>query len=273
MRWTSEGAGSSDISDATDQDERQSDGNGDDAATHLPQERAPADAGMAGATASTQRHETDEGDELKPLEYPPAAVAARPPARRGPPSTRRDNACVGPDGTAHECSENDDNHAHPQSVSPDRRSSASHHRSMPPAAYTGAVLRRLVSRVSLRESRAAFIFVLAAYVFFSLFDWITTVVALDVGGREGNPIAASVFSVFGNAGLLVFKLMVIAVIIGVLVFIPRRIMSLRVATWVGAAFAIVAAVIVIHNMQAYVSLQQQPHGPTYHSTAPGARLL
>ncbi|MGH7687162.1 MAG: DUF5658 family protein [Candidatus Dormibacteria bacterium] len=133
--------------------------------------------------------------------------------------------------------------------------------------------RRLLTRVSLKESRIAFIFVLVAYVFFSLFDWITTVIALDAGGSEGNPVAASVFSVFGNAGLLVFKAVVIAVIVAVLVFIPRRIMSLRVATWVAAVFAIVAAVIVIHNMQAYLSLQHQPHGPTYHSTAPEARLL
>ena len=142
------------------------------------------------------------------------------------------------------------------------------------ASYTARVLRRrLLAPVSLKESRAAFIFVLAAYAFFSLFDWITTVIALDAGGSEGNPVAASVFSIFGNAGLLVFKAVVIAVIVGVLVFIPRRIMSLRVATYVGAAFAVVAAVIVIHNMQAYVSLQHHPHGPTYHSTAPAARLL
>lgn len=132
---------------------------------------------------------------------------------------------------------------------------------------------RLLAPVSRRDSRAVFFFALSAYVLFSLLDWITTAVALAAGGTEGNPIAASVFSVFGNAGLLVFKAVVVAIIIAALMLIPRRIMSLRVATWIGAIFAVVAAVTVIHNVQAYISLLQHPHTPPYHSTAPTARLV
>ena len=135
------------------------------------------------------------------------------------------------------------------------------------------VAGRLFSRLSTRDDRAAFVLALAEYVLFSLFDWVTTALSLQVGGTEGNPLAASVFSTFGNAGLLVFKAVVVAVIIAILVLIPRRIMSLRVATWIGAIFAVVAAVIVIHNVQAYASLLDAPHGPTYHATAPSARLI
>jgi uncharacterized BrkB/YihY/UPF0761 family membrane protein len=135
------------------------------------------------------------------------------------------------------------------------------------------VTNSLLAPVSRRDRRAVFMFALVAYVFFSLFDWITTALALAAGGDEGNPLAASVFGTFGNIGLLVFKIIVVGIIIAILVFIPRRIMSLRVATWIGAIFALVAAVIVIHNVQAYASLLQHHHGPTYHTTAPSARLL
>src|SRR5215472_3337824 len=116
------------------------------------------------------------------------------------------------------------------------------------------VAGRLFSRLSPRDDHAAFLLAIAAYVLFSLFDWITTAVSLEVGGAEGNPLAASVFSTFGNSGLLVFKALVVAVIIAILVVMPRRVMSLRVATWIAAIFAVVSAVIVIHNVQAYASL-------------------
>ena len=132
---------------------------------------------------------------------------------------------------------------------------------------------RLLSPVSARDGRATFVLAVAAYVLFSLFDWVTTVVSLAAGGAEGNPIAASVFSMFGSAGLLVFKALVVGLIIAILLLIPRRVMSLRVATWVAAAFAVVSAVTVIHNVQAYGSLVNLPHGPTYHATAPSARLI
>lgn len=135
------------------------------------------------------------------------------------------------------------------------------------------VAGRLFSRLSPRDDRVAFFFAAAAYVLFSLFDWITTAVALAAGGQEGNPIAASVFAMYGNAGLLVFKAIVVAVIIAILVSTPRRIMSLRIATWVGAVFAVIAAVTVVHNVQAYASLIDHSHGPTYNTTAPDARLL
>lgn len=132
---------------------------------------------------------------------------------------------------------------------------------------------RLFSRASPRDGRAVFILAVTAYILFSLFDWVTTAVALGSGGIEGNPLAASVFASFGDAGLLAFKGVVVAVIVAILVFIPRRIMSLRLATWVAAIFAVISAVIVIHNVQAYASLVQLPHGPTYHATAPSARLV
>lgn len=133
--------------------------------------------------------------------------------------------------------------------------------------------RRLFAPVSPRDGRAVFMFALIAYIVFSLFDWITTAIALAAGGTEGNPIAASVFSMFGDGGLLIFKAVVVAVIVAVLVWIPRRIMSLRVATWVAAVFASVAAVITISNAQAYAALAHDRQPPTYHSTAPQARLI
>lgn len=135
------------------------------------------------------------------------------------------------------------------------------------------VRSRLFARVSARDGRVAFAFVLIAYVLFSLLDWTTTAVALAAGGREGNPIAASVFSGFGDTGLLVFKAVVVAVIVAGLVFVPRRIMSQRVALWLAAAFAVVAAFTVIHNVQAYASLQHVQHGPAYDTTAPAVRLI
>lgn len=132
---------------------------------------------------------------------------------------------------------------------------------------------RLFAPVSKRDGRAVFLFALFAYALFSLFDWVTSAVALGAGGAEGNPIAASVFSSFGDAGLLVFKVVVVAVIMTVLTRIPRRIMSLRVATWVAATFAVVSAITVVHNVAAYASLIHEPEGPTYHATAVSARLL
>lgn len=135
------------------------------------------------------------------------------------------------------------------------------------------VRTRLLAPVRPRDDRAVFFLALLAYVLFSLFDWLTTVFSLDAGGVEGNPIAASVFSMFGNPGLLTFKALVVVLIIAILILIPRRIMSMRVATWIAAAFAIVSAVTVIHNVQAYGSLVNLPHGPTYHSTAPSSRLI
>jgi nitrate reductase gamma subunit len=101
----------------------------------------------------------------------------------------------------------------------------------------------------------AFGLALATYALFSLLDWLTTSTALPAGGREGNPLAASLYTEYGSAGLLVFKVMVVAVIIGVLVYIPRRVMSQRVAVWVTTGFVILTAVAVIGNVHALASLQ------------------
>ncbi len=117
------------------------------------------------------------------------------------------------------------------------------------------MLRALRSEVSLRDRNAAFRLVLIAYALLSLLDWLTTTTALPQGGREGNPIAASLYMQYGSVGLLAFKALVVAVIVGVLVFIPRRVMSQRVAVWVATAFVVLTAVAVIGNVHALASLQ------------------
>jgi hypothetical protein len=117
------------------------------------------------------------------------------------------------------------------------------------------MVRALRSEVSLRGRNTAFRLVLIAYVLFSLLDWVTTTTALPQGGHEGNPLAASLYTQFGAAGLLTFKVLVVALIIGVLVFIPRRVMSQRVAVWVATAFVVATAVAVIGNVHALASLQ------------------
>src|SRR5439155_19120811 len=66
-----------------------------------------------------------------------------------------------------------------------------------------------------------------AYVAFGLLDWETTATALARGGREGNALAAHVVEHFGVAALLAFKGLVVALIIAVLVVLPRRL-----AVWV-----------------------------------------
>lgn len=122
------------------------------------------------------------------------------------------------------------------------------------AAYTGDMLRVLRSEVSARDRNAAFRFVLIVYALFSLLDWMTTARALPQGGQEGNPIASVLYAQFGSAGLLLFKAVVVTVIIGVLVLIPRRLGSQRIAVWVGTAFVVVTALAVIGNAQALASL-------------------
>lgn len=117
------------------------------------------------------------------------------------------------------------------------------------------MLRALRSEVSLRDRNAAFCVVLIAYALVSLLDWVTTATAIPQGGREGNPIAASLYTQYGSAGLLTFKALVVAVIIGVLVYIPRRVMSQRIAVWVATAFVVVTALAVIGNVHALASLQ------------------
>jgi Domain of unknown function (DUF5658) len=132
------------------------------------------------------------------------------------------------------------------------------------------MLRALRSEVSLRDRNAAFRLVLIAYAFVSLLDWVTTATAIPQGGREGNPIAASLYSQYGSAGLLTFKALVVAVIIGVLVYIPRRVMSQRIAVWVATAFVVVTAVAVIGNVHALASLQ---NGNLQPQSFPHVRLI
>jgi Domain of unknown function (DUF5658) len=132
------------------------------------------------------------------------------------------------------------------------------------------MLRALRSEVSLRDRNAAFLFVLIAYALFSLLDWVTTTTALPQGGREGNPIAASLYTEYGPAGLLTFKALIVALIIGVLVFIPRRVMSQRVAVWVTTAFVVVTALAVIGNVHALASLQ---NGNLQPQSFPHVRLI
>jgi hypothetical protein len=116
------------------------------------------------------------------------------------------------------------------------------------------MLRALRSEVSTRSRNTAFGLVLTAYALFSLLDWMTTASALGQGGREGNPIAASLYAQYGSGGLLLFKVVVVTVIVTVLALIPRRIMSQRIAVWVGTAFVVVTAVAVIGNVGALASL-------------------
>jgi hypothetical protein len=54
--------------------------------------------------------------------------------------------------------------------------------------------------------------------------------------------------------LLLFKVLVVTLIVGVLLRIPRRIMSQRVAVWVATAFVVVTALAVIGNVEALRSL-------------------
>jgi hypothetical protein len=116
------------------------------------------------------------------------------------------------------------------------------------------MLRILSSDVGMRGRDAALRFVIVAYAVFSLADWITTATALALGARERNPIAASLYSQYGAAGLLFFKVLVVTLIVGVLLRIPRRIMSQRVAVWVATAFVVVTAVAVIGNVEALGTL-------------------
>ena len=136
------------------------------------------------------------------------------------------------------------------------------------AMYAGSMRRRLFTDTGPRMARRVFAIVVSTYVLFSLLDVVTTVVALGHGGREGNPVAARVFAAFGDAGLLTFKVRVVGAIIAVRVWIPRRIMSLRVATYIAAMFAAVAATVVLHNVQADAGLLQHAHHDRGTSSAP-----
>jgi hypothetical protein len=123
--------------------------------------------------------------------------------------------------------------------------------------------------VSARGRNAPFRLILVAYAAFSLLDWFTTVSALPRGGREANPVAASLYLQYGSIGLFLFKAMVVTVISAVLVLIPRQVMSQRVVIWVATAFVLVTGLAVIDNAHALAALW---HGPGVQPAA-SARLL
>lgn len=116
------------------------------------------------------------------------------------------------------------------------------------------LLRTLRSEVSTRDRKAVFHLVIISYALFSVLDWMTTTTALSLGGRERNPIAASLYVQYGSPGLLLFKALVVAAIVAVLVLIPRRIMSQRVAVWVATAFVVITALAVLGNVHALGTL-------------------
>jgi hypothetical protein len=100
-----------------------------------------------------------------------------------------------------------------------------------------------------RHGTSAFQVAALAYVFFGLLDCVTTAVALARGGREGNQFAASLYSSYGLAGLFTLKAIVVALILGILVIVPRRL-----AAWVTTAFASGVALAVVGNLHALTRL-------------------
>lgn len=107
------------------------------------------------------------------------------------------------------------------------------------------VRSRLLSRVDSRDRDAALYFAILTYGLFSVLDVITTVSALGDGLRERNAFGASLYDAYGAAGLWAAKGIVVSLIVGVLVVMPRR-----VAVWVGTAFAVWAALAVVGNLHA-----------------------
>ncbi len=132
------------------------------------------------------------------------------------------------------------------------------------------MLHALRSDMSTRGRNTALGIVLIAYALFSLLDWLTTARALPRGGREGNPIAALLYAQHGPVGMLLFKAVVVSVIIGVLVLIPRRVMSRRIAVWVATAFVVLTAAAVIGNVRALASLA---NGASHHPPTIAARSI
>ena len=104
---------------------------------------------------------------------------------------------------------------------------------------------RLLARADSRDRDAAFYFAVLTYALFSVLDVMTTVSALGEGLRERNAFGASLYDAYGAAGLWAVKGIVVSLIVGVLLAMPRRI-----AVWVGTAFAASAALAVIGNLHA-----------------------
>jgi hypothetical protein len=104
---------------------------------------------------------------------------------------------------------------------------------------------QVFSRDRAADPRANLAFRVAvyAYLVFGILDCITTAVALFHGGREGNPLAASLYASYGLMGMFAFKSIVVAFIVFVLTLLPRRI-----ATWMTTWFAATVGFGVIGNL-------------------------
>jgi Domain of unknown function (DUF5658) len=100
-----------------------------------------------------------------------------------------------------------------------------------------------------RNGTRALLLAAASYVAFGLLDCVTTAVALSHGGREGNPLAASLYERFGVASLFAFKGIVIAIILAVVTILPRR-----PAAWIVTSFAAAVAFAVVGNLHAILRL-------------------
>jgi hypothetical protein len=128
----------------------------------------------------------------------------------------------------------------------------------------------LRAEVIARGRNAPFRLVLAAYAALSFLDWFTTVSALPRGGREANPVAASLYLQYGSIGLFLFKAMVVTASTAVLLLLPRRVVTERVAIWVATAFVLVTGLAVIDNAHALAALW---HGASGAQPATAARLF
>jgi hypothetical protein len=110
--------------------------------------------------------------------------------------------------------------------------------------YTERVRVFSLARAADPRANLAFRLAVYAYVTFGILDCVTTGIGLAVGGREGNPLAASIYQHYGLASLFAFKAIVMAFIIVVLTLLPRR-----VAAWTTIAFTLGVAVGVVGNLQ------------------------
>jgi hypothetical protein len=90
----------------------------------------------------------------------------------------------------------------------------------------------------------AFRLVAIAYVGFGLLDCVTTGIALTRGGHEGNRVAAALYEQYGLFSLFAFKAVIVAVILGGLVILPRR-----AAVWLATAFTVAVAFAVVGNLR------------------------
>ena len=101
----------------------------------------------------------------------------------------------------------------------------------------------MLEAIDRRVTDWLFYAVAMSYVVFSLADLLTTWYALAHGGRERNPLAASLYGAYGVGALFAFKAVVVILIVTVLRLIPRR-----AAVWVATVFTATAALVVSANL-------------------------